>query len=99
VTGKVQKNLESKLEHKPGDIEGGSSNPASNAHIGHAALHSAISVWQGMAEALDIIREGVTDTTTDLVAHQYGARAGDVCKSTIGIATNIGIGKKLFKTK
>jgi len=51
-----------------------------------------------MTEAMDIIREGITETTSGVVAHKYGAQAGELFRSGVGIATNVGLpGHKFFK--
>jgi len=68
--------------------------------VGHAAIHSVFTIWSGMVEALDVLREGITETTSTLVTHKYGADAGDVFRSGVGIVTNVGLpGTKLFKKK
>jgi hypothetical protein len=98
IAQKLEKKLEKKkMESDSNDFQ---DQQKETGGIGHAVAHSAITVWLGMAEALDIIREGFTETTTTLVSHQYGPAAGELFKSGIGIIENVGLpGKKFFKTR
>jgi len=93
--------IEPKFEQKKEDAEQKEEQTTQSkpsGTIGHAAIHSAVSIWGGMVEALDIIREGITETTSSMVTHKYGNDAGQVFRSGIGIATNVGLpGHKLFK--
>jgi len=98
----IAQKLERKLEKKK--VESNIAHPQDQRKevggVGHAVAHSAITVWLGMAEALDIIREGFSETTTTLVSHQYGPAAGELFKAGIGIIENVGLpGKKFFKTR
>jgi hypothetical protein len=98
----IAQKLERKLEKKKmeSDISHMQDQQRETGGIGHAVAHSAITVWLGMAEALDIIREGFTETTTTLVNHRYGPAAGELFRAGVGIIGNVGLpGKKFFKTK
>jgi len=99
--GWLTRKIEPKFEEKKHDAEVNEqleNKPCGS--IGQAALHSVVTVWSGMVEALDIIREGITDTTTSLVTHKYGTDAEQVFRSGIGIVTNVGLpGSKIFHKK
>jgi hypothetical protein len=98
----IAQKLERKLEKKKMESESNNiqDQQKETGGIGHAVAYSAITVWLGMAEALDIIREGFTETTTNLVSHQYGPAAGELFQTGIGIIGNVGLpGKKFFKTR
>jgi len=60
-------------------------------NIVHASIHAGIGLWHGMAEALDIIREGFTKATTGVVTHSYGQGAGELFEAGIGIVGNVGL--------
>jgi len=66
--------------------------------VGYATIYSAISIWQGMVEALDILREGISETAGGLVSHKYGPVAGEVFKAGISIAAG-NVGTKVFGKK
>jgi len=69
-----------------------------SGNVAFAVIHSAITIWQGMAEALDIIREEFTSTTSGIVSHKYGQVAGEVFRAGVGVAGNVGLpGTKFFK--
>lgn len=67
-------------------------------NVFHASLHAGIGLWHGMAEALDIIREGFTKATTGVITHSYGQGAGELFEAGVGIVGNVGLpGKRYFK--
>jgi len=102
VALKMEDKFEPKNQPELGIAQGGENREVQRRKgtVGHAAIYSAITVWGGMAEALDIIREGVTQTSSGLVVHKYGPQAGEAFRAGMGIAGNIGLpGTKLMKLK
>jgi len=96
----IAKKIEPKFEQKKLEAEQKEQTQVQkpSGTLGQAAIHSTVTIWGGMIEALDIIREGITETTSSMVTHKYGSAAGEVFRSGIGIATNVGLpGHKLFK--
>jgi len=68
--------------------------------VGYATIYSAISIWQGMVEALDIIRGGITETASGLVASKYGPVAGEVLRAGLSVAGNAAIpGSRFLKMR
>jgi len=56
-----------------------------SGNVALAAVHSAISVFHGMVEALDIITTGFSTTTSGIVSSKYGPLAGEVFKAGVGV--------------
>jgi len=64
----------------------------------HASIHAGLGLWHGMVEALDIMRQGFTKTTTDVITHSYGQGAGELFEAGVGIVGNVGLpGARYFK--
>jgi len=96
----VAKGIETKLEpqvSKELNPDGTTKMDPPTGNLVHATIYIGISLWQGMAEALDIIREGVTNTASNLVAHRYGASKGELFRAGTGLLAKFGPGKKVFK--
>jgi len=58
--------------------------------VGKSSLHAVACLYEGMAEALTIVGKGIGETTTKVVAHKYGEKAGDATKQGFEAVGHIG---------
>jgi len=87
-----------KLQEKIPKIETVIIEPEDPVSLPYAAVHCAITIWQGMIQALDILREGFTESAGELVVHRYGVAAGELFKAGAGVVGNINLpGKRFLK--
>lgn len=62
--------------------------------LGRAGLSAAITLYDGLEEALIILGKSGAETTVDVVDHKYGSRASEATEESLKVLGNVGLAMK-----